>query len=778
MKKHFVPALLPLLIASASQLALADTQPARLEEVIVTAEKKAENLQNVPSAIAAFTADRLAQGGIKDLQDLSGISPGLEVQSSGGGESTTIRMRGLGAQRFDQSVAAFVGVFVDEITQTRPGVAMAAMMDTERVEVLRGPQNVLYGKNVPAGAISIVTKKPILDSFSGDGSVGFGTNDSSEDRLNVNIPLIPGMLAARVSGLYEHRLGDTKIEPANQTWGASNEQGGKIHLLFQPIDSLEITGGFSTFRNKSADFQQPQTVNYVANNVLEYLGFVPPAAGEIVPGIIPANNLSHLNDPTAAGTVLGLGTVGIEKIDAFKGYGYRDQKYNAKTSLNSSDLQVTYTLNENDEFTYLGGYQEYSTGGFIDGDSTDVTYSWVNSHLDTKYFSHEVRWTHNGDNFETMLGAFYDRESHRSFTTLYLAPYAILANVPIIVADDTFRNLDSKSVFARLSYDLTDDWKAVIGARYSKNGVGVRLPQIGNLTRDTDFHALVGEGTISYQIDPDSMAYFKLATGSQSGGINMAVISNPALAATGAKDTFGQSKSKYAELGYKSTLFDNRVQLNADVYYQIYNDYQALVAIDSINTYIANTGKVVVQGAETEIAWQMTDHFRADTSLALTDAKYKDFKNAPCSELQRDNALFSGDVTNSCVTHNSQDLSGKRVNEAPLLSISSGLTYTQHIDAIEADLSARGELSYRSDFISETYDDPEQRQGGYTLFNANLALTWANGVAVSLWGKNLTDKEYCTYRPTNGASSTEWIGTSCLVGQRRQYGLTLSYKMD
>jgi iron complex outermembrane receptor protein len=468
----------------------------------------------------------------------------------------------------------------------------------------------------------------------------------------------------------------------------------------------------------------------------------------------------------------------VEKIDAFKRSGYRDKKFYANTSLNSTALQANYALNDDDEITYLGGYQEYSTGNFIDGDSTDVNYSWVQSHLDTRYWSHELRWTHSADNYETMAGIFFDKETHRSFTTAYLQPLAAFANIPSIVADDTIRDIDSKSAFARLSYDLSDDWKAVIGARYSQNDVSIKLPQYNDLPKSKAFRALVGEGTLSYQWSPDIMSYLKLATGNQSGGINMAVLTSPALKALGGKDTFDAAKSKYAELGTKASLFENRVLLNADVFYQVYDGYQALVALDSTNTYIANAGKVVVKGAELEAAWQMTERFKFDSTVALTDAKFQSFKDAPCSELQIDSAIFSGDTGNSCVVKGSQDLSGKRVNEAPLLSFTAGLNYVQPIAAIGAQLSARGDLSYRSEFISEPFLDNKQQQGGYTLFNANVGLNWDNGLSLSVWGKNLTDKDYCAYRPVNPGSLTEWIGVSCLVGQGRQVGVSIGYKMD
>jgi iron complex outermembrane recepter protein len=778
MKNLFTPALLPLAIAGIANIAYAAPAGApRLEEVIVTAEKKAENVQNVPSSISAFTSDRLEQAGIKDLQDLSGISPGLNIQSAGGGETTAIRLRGLGAQRFDQSVAQFVGVFVDEITQHRPGVAMAALMDVERIEVLRGPQNVLYGKNVPAGAISIITKRPILDQLSGDGEISAGNNEYRDAKLNLNLPLLPELLAARISGINTHRVGETDIEPANQTWGGSNASGGRLQLLFQPADDLDVLGTFNTYESSAANFQQPHNVYYAINNPFKYLQFVGPDAGELVPGVVPSRDLSPLNDPTAA-PALGLGQVSVEEIDAFKRHGYRDKKYSANTRLNSSALQANYMIDDNNEITYLGGYQEYSTGNFIDGDSTDVNYSWVKSKLDTRYWSHEVRWTYSADNYETMTGLFFDEEMHRSYTTAYLQPLAAFANIPELVADDTIRDIDSRSAFARIAYDLSDDWRAVVGARYSQTNISIELPQFDNLKKSKSFRALVGEGTLSYQWTPDIMSYLKVANGNQSGGINMAVLTSPALQELGGEDTFDAAKSKYVELGLKASLFENRVLINADVFYQTYDGYQALVALDSTNTYIANAGKVAVKGAELDAAWQMTEHFKFDSTVALIDAKFKDFDNAPCSELQRVDAIYAGDLNNSCVVNGSQDLSGERVNEAPLLSGTAGLSYTQPLAAIDARLSVRGDMSYSSEFISEPFLDSKQQQGGYTLFNANIGIDWENGMSLSFWGKNLGDKDYCLYRPVNPGSLTEWIGVSCLVGQGRQVGVSVGYKMD
>jgi iron complex outermembrane receptor protein len=296
----------PLLIGACfgAQTALAQT----LEEVIVTATKTEENLQTVASAVSAFTSEQLEEAGVRDLYDLSSLSPGLAIQSSGGGESTVIRLRGMGSQRFDQSVAQFVGVFIDEITQHRPGVAMAALMDVERVEVLRGPQSVLYGKNVPAGAISIVSKRPEIDNLGGDATVSFGNHSYRNAELNLNIPLLPGILAARISGLNTHRTGETDVQPAGQTWGGYNRTGGRLNVLFEPSDSFSANITYLDYESTAADFQQIAEVSYVVNNPYKFLGFIPPDAGEIVPGVVPASDLSPLNDPTAMPS-LGLGTI-------------------------------------------------------------------------------------------------------------------------------------------------------------------------------------------------------------------------------------------------------------------------------------------------------------------------------------------------------------------------------------------------------------------------------------------------------------------------------------
>lgn len=773
MNKKLLTTLAPLAVATATNLAYG--QAARLEEVIVTANKTAENLQTVPSAVSAFSGDKLAEAGVKDLQDLSGISPGLAIQSSGGGESTVIRLRGMGSQRFDQSVAQFVGVFIDEITQHRPGVAMAALMDVERVEVLRGPQNVLYGKNVPAGAISIVSKRPDLFGFGGDAAYSIGNHDYREHKLNLNIPLVPGVLAARIGGLNSHRTGETDVEPAGQTWGGSNRNGGRIALLFQPTDDLSINATYLNYESDASDFQQTSQVDYVMNNPFKYYGFVPGDPGELVPGIVPANDLSPLNDPTAM-PALGLGQITVTPIDPFRRKASRDEKYRAFTDLETASLQADYGFGDH-ALTYLAGYQEYTTGNFIDGDATDVTYSHVESDLRTRYWSQELRWTYSGDRIETMAGLFIDEERHSSYTTVYVAPLAPF--IGLIIGDDTYRDLDSQSAFFRLSYDLTDDLRLVAGARYSQSDVAVTLRQLGDARHAEEFDALVGEATLSYQITPDVMTYIKIGTGNQSGGINMAVLSNPALQAAGGEPTFDEAKSKYAEVGVKSSLFDNSLQINANAFYQMYDGYQAMVALDAVNTYIANAGKVRVQGVELDTAWQATDSLRFDNSVAVTDARFREFDNAPCSELQLYNALFSGDLGHSCVVSGSQDLAGKRVNESPLLSVTSALVHTSPVNALGAELSVRGELSYRSETVTEPFiDSDNQRQGGYTLLNASTSLAWDNGFRLMLWGKNLGDKDYCLYKQLNNSNISTFVGVNCLVGAGREYGLTASYSWD
>lgn len=734
-----------------------------LEEVIVTAQKKAESAQDVGLSIAVISSEELSQYGLTNVEDLDQLASGLFISSTGGGESTILRMRGLGAPRFIQSQPQFVGVFVNEFTQNRPGIALNDLVDVANVEVLRGPQSTLYGKNVPAGAINITTNRADYDAFSWGGSVTVAERDLRQTNLMLNVPIIDDVLAVRLSAYYNDNDGQIDVQPANQSWGASERKGGRIQIGFAPNESFEARLAYEHRELESEAFEEIARVDYVWNS---WIGGITGQLG----GYSPATDLSGLNNPGVM--FLGLPAVVVENIDPFDGIASRDTASTTDVETDQATLHLDYTINDTWSLNYVGGYQEYKTLGFIDADATNVNWSSLSPiTLETEYMSHELRVQMDTDNSSFLFGAFWDNEKHDS---------DLLVDLPALlpepsVGNSTDQDWTTHSVFANFSYDFNAKLSLIIGARHAVTEIELTENQSG-ITSDTDFDYWSGNARLQYSWTDEVMTYLSVARGVQYGGFNASVLTNTALQDSGATAVFDPSASTNFEAGWKTRLLGQRLEFNGAVFRQQYDDYQSSVTVDSLNTFITNVGGLVVQGVEIDSVFLINENLLLDASVSYTDSKIEDFKNAPCSGLQRLTVFHGATGAPASCANGSQDLSGKRLNEAPLWSGNLGLTYTQTLASVGADLQVRGDMVFRDNFISELYLDDRQKQAAYTLFNASAGLIWDNGLSLTLWAKNLGDKDYCNYKPVaNVDPLTPFSGVRCSVGSDRQLGMTVSY---
>lgn len=753
------PLAVAVLSVCASAYAAADMA---LEEVIVTAQKKAESAQDVGLSIAVISSEALNRYGLTNVEDLDNLASGLFISSTGGGESTILRMRGLGAPRFIQSQPQFVGVFVDEFTQNRPGIALNDLVDVASVEVLRGPQSTLYGKNVPAGAISISTNRADYDEFSWGGSLTLAERSQYQGNIMLNVPVIEDVLALRFSAYYNDNDGQTNVQPADQSWGASERKGGRLQLGFAPTENFEARLAFEHRELASEAFEEIARVDYVWNS---WFGGLTGQLG----GYSPATDLSGLNNPGAM--FPGLPAVVVEAIDPFDGFASRDVASTTDVETDQATLHLNYAFNDTWALTYVGGYQEYATEGYIDADATNVNWSALSPiTLDTEYTSHELRLEMESDRSSAMLGVFWDKETHDSDLLVELA----LLPTPS-VGNSTDQEWTTRSLFANYSYEFSDKLSLIVGARHAYTEIELTENTV-NRQSETDFDYWSGNARVQYHWTDEVMTYVSLARGVQYGGFNASVLTNPALQDAGAQLVFDPSASTNIEAGWKTRLLDQRLELNGAIFRQQYDDYQSSVTINSLNTFITNVGGLIVQGVELDGVFLLTDNLMLDASISYTDSEIEDFTNAPCSGLQRLTVFHGASGAPASCANGSQDLSGKRLNEAPLWSGTLGASYTQAMPSLGAELMLRGDMAFRDDFISELYLDERQNQAAYAIFNASAGLRWDSGITLSVWAKNLGDKNYCNYKPVaNVDPLTPFSGVRCSVGSERQVGLTLSY---
>src|SRR5579859_6724125 len=229
--------LYPAMPASAQQTAADAPPPAGIEEIVVTATRRAERLQEVPVAVTAVSGEAIKQSGFRTLSDIQFLVPSLQFNSFNGGG---FQIRGIGTQSFDYGSDQTVGIMIDDVVQGIPrDPGLNSLTDIDHVEILRGPQGTLFGKNTSAGVITIVTKKPVMDVWQADGHFTYGSGNETVNQLNANIPLAP-TLAARASFYLQHRDGFVHDPQDGADLDGTNDMGFRGKLLWQPSDDLDV----------------------------------------------------------------------------------------------------------------------------------------------------------------------------------------------------------------------------------------------------------------------------------------------------------------------------------------------------------------------------------------------------------------------------------------------------------------------------------------------------------------------------------------------------------
>lgn len=594
--------LIPFVALTAATASQAAENPDTLQEVVVTAEKRADRILDVPVPVTALDANALAQSGDTRLQDYFTSVPGLNLTNSGDGRQT-ISIRGLTT---GGSTNPTVGVVIDDVpygSSTAQGLGGVTYPDIDpgdltNIEVLRGPQGTLYGSSSIGGLLKFVTRDPSTKEFSGrvqvlgsgvdHGQIGYGVRGS------VNIP-VSDTVAIRASAF-------TRRDPGyvdNVTTGQRNVDhvdvhGGRLTALWRPNEdfSLKLSAMLQNIDGKG----QTQVDT---NSALQ------PTLGEF-------------------GQARMLGT-GI--------YTQKIQFYTAAVSAKFGDI----------DFQALSGYgitrhRDYGdlTPGL--GWLSDMTFGVAGSALDNKYptdkFTQEFRLSSaRGQFLEWRLGAFYTHEASRA--DQYLLAVEPSTGAPVGLAGEFYfpTQLDERALFADLTFNFTDRFNVQFGGRgsqirhifnetdsgpYVNLAFGVDPPLVYQTvrTKETPFTYLV---TPQFKISPDLMAYARFASGYRSGG------PNPAAGVFNLPPSYKPDKSNNYELGLKGEFFDRALTVDASVYYIQWKQIQLqLVDVASQFAYFANAGSAKSQGVELSIQAAPARGLKIAANLALSDAKLSD----------------------------------------------------------------------------------------------------------------------------------------------------------
>jgi len=766
------------------------TNAATLEEIVVTAQQRAESLQDVPVSVAAVTAKKISDSGIVDLQGLSELVPNFSINETG--ISTTVTIRGISSginSGFEQSV----GMYNDGIFYGRDQLARVPMIDMERVEVLRGPQGILFGKNSIAGAVSQISAKP-TDEFEGSVTALYEPDHGETDlRMVLSGPLTDN-LSGRLAVMTRELDGYVKNTELGADEQNEDEQVVRATLRWDVNDSVTAT-------LKSSQ----STFDVLGRNMEVYQSF----------GHLEALN-SVYNSPTAPWSV-----------DTELNYIADNNGHFSNNEVNNSTLTVDWDL-EGLTLTSVTGYVDYEFTESCDCDFTGAPVFDAGRQEEYQQLSQEFRLTSDlGSNFDYIAGLFF-QDTDLTYADQIQLPDPTVVNTalgllgagalqPFAPGSSTDRTFNQEgeviALFAQGTWSVSEALRLTVGGRYTEEKKdanrqqrhkanatfgGQYMPavtadpvsgaynvlygifaieaydQINGKLDDSSFSPVV---TMEWDANPDTMVYATWTKGYKSGGFDARSNGHPdasvnnglksGAAITGSWE-FANEEATSVELGSKMSLADGAAELSVAWYMTDYNDLQVSQFDGTLGFNVTNAGEAKVQGIEADGRWALTDNITLTGSVAYLDFNYEKFPNSQCYFQQEDT-----DGDKLC------DAGGKRKEFTPELQANLGAAWASEMSN-GLELNASLDVSFMDEYLYAANLDPRSKQDAYSMVNARIALAGSEGAwELALLGRNLTDETVINFGGNTplGGTLTGGAGNSyyAFVNRPRNIALQVNY---
>jgi iron complex outermembrane recepter protein len=650
----------------------------QLAEIVVTAQKRREDVQKVPIAISAFDSKALAAKGVGDPQALQYAVPGLVYSASSTGVGL-VTLRGIGGSALRGSTPGqnpAVPVMINGVYLQSPSIMLQDFMDVQRVEVLRGPQGTLYGRNAVGGSINIITEKP-TDVFQGEAGLELGNFNLRRGYGIVSGPIADSLRGRLAISVEQHGPWVNDVaNPADDQLQSSHSYNIRGTLEYDVASYMKATVVGYDYRNTGSNFVMRNTSlpGYQASNPLNIYNYLPPGYDYV----------TSQDDRKVAHDTPGYG------LDETRGV--------------TSDMAVD---GRNIVVRSITGYFDMTTTTQYDADGTDVPALRTWAYFTSKYrtFSEELQVASKDvERVRWVVGGYYynERSSYQG------ALNGLQSAVPFLVdfTDPAQVHSQSFSVFGQADYHLTDALTLTAGSRYNYDRMAVVRSLAFSLFGETvsAFSRVPASASwqkptwklgLNYQIDPTVMVYASYSRGYKSGGFNVQD-NNPPFAPESLDDYEG---------GLKTQLFDRHLQLNGALYYYDYSDIQEATA-DAVGfTVIENAAKATAKGVELEGIAKVFHGLRLDGSIEYEDARF--------------NAFSTADPDN--LAAGVQNLSGKYLPDAPKCQVDVGVQYTLALSHV-GQITARVDNAYSSTKYARPFNLETDKLPSYN--RTNLQLMW------------------------------------------------------
>ncbi len=784
------------------------TAQGMLEEVIVTAQKREQSLQDVPIAVSAYSGAMLQESGVKDVFDLQVNAPSLGVDQNQNATTSTFSIRGIGGGGNNFGIEASVGVYVDGTYRARQNAMIAQLVDMESIEVLRGPQGTLFGRNTLSGAVHFKTAAPDHEG-SGflEGSIG------AYDLRNISgaksFSVIEDVLAVRFTGYSSARDGwvDNLTTPnVSDEIFDRDRFGFRAQALYTPTDSLSV-------------------------RVIADHGEI----DEICCGTTVLHDNNRVNQTSAAGAL------GTDAILEPRGATFVPESrifdnvvtYNFNPISESVDkglsVQVDWDFNDSHTLTSISAWRDFESFDMIDADFTDLNALADTNLAEQNSFSQELRVAFTGENLNYVIGANYFTQDLDSTSTLTfgedteaiaaaflgLPQGLIIGNqLPLtallgssffppggFATDFNMQEHESWAIFGQADWQLSDAFTLTVGLRYSDeekilnttyvesgNDLGFFQPAFAatqkrdNIDETITDDQVTGTVKLSWFATDTTMLFASISTGYKAGGTNTDRI-DPAF-----DQIFGPETSTAYELGMKAEFPDQAMRLNVSLHYTPIDDYQVGTFTGS-GFNVQNAATIETYGGEVEWLWEVTDSTRLQAAYSMSIADFDEFERGNCwnitpfrfgtpdpggrfnvGTLENPEIVTADDprVTNP-LAPTFCDRTGDRLGTNPEhFFVLSGRQEFRLSDSITG--FALGEFVYYDDMVLDQSNEPLSLQDSYNLLNLRAGIYLENMDAeITLWGRNVLDEDY------NGTSFPGVLQDGKQIAYRREpatWGLT------
>jgi iron complex outermembrane receptor protein len=758
-----------------------------LAEIVVTARKAAESIQTTPVAVTALNAEMLVQQQVVDVADLQHVAPDVTIGGAGAGPSTVVYLAIRGEAQNSPNSAAdnAVGIYVDGVYIARPIIGNLGLIDENQVEILRGPQGTLFGRNTTGGALSISTNKPGKD-FDGYVKLGYGNYSDKLGEIMLNAPLTDE-LAARVALRFSnHNAYFSNLVTGDGQNQLNHEYDARASLRWTP-SSVPLTVDLAF------DYTQEQDTGMAAALVGFNAGGQPLGPGPTLGQLVafsgnpnPNNYLAYINDNFRHSFS------GPTSTDASQNTLFDS---NHATGINmNTDLEVGAS-----HFKTITAYRQSNTSDAGDLDAVPVQLGSFHSQYTQHQFSEEPQISGTLGRFDVIGGAYYFEEGgtelQASNTFGFLEPL-FPPQFNIIGVNENLADFSARSyaTFAQTNYHITDTVRATVGYRYTwdtrdlnRHGrddieatgpLGASTCAVGTSAGSTTgpcddpheahFSYPAYTAGVDWRVSDQLFLYAKTGRASMAGGFNTRPVPNTV------SDSFQPEENKDVEVGAKSDLFDRHLRINLALFHAWQYNVQRIVnaIVNNATTqYVSNAGNSRTYGAELEITAVPYAGLELTASGAYLHAAYV---KGSFREVQDVGGI-----------QETVDRSGEPVPQAPKYTLSFAATQTFPVAigsvAVHADYSYRAPVVYtwetpaanRPDIVAWNIQNALGVIPGYGIVNARAALTLNHPhIEVAVWGRNLGNKEYYVQQFDSYAG----LGTAeDYQGDPRTYGVTFTY---